>query len=108
MNFCWQALKKGKKSEPVETETLEDLGARRALKGQPGGPGLDLAEEIAKLSPEFRQVLVKRELESKSYQEIARELKLAPGTVMSRLARARQELSRRLKKKKALFGLFWD
>ena len=41
------------------------------------------------------------------YDEISKELKLAPGTVMSRLSRARKELKKRLEGKKALFESLW-
>jgi RNA polymerase sigma-70 factor (ECF subfamily) len=47
---------------------------------------------IAQLAPEFREVLILREMEDLSYREIA-EITGAPiGTVMSRLARARTQL----------------
>jgi RNA polymerase sigma factor (sigma-70 family) len=44
------------------------------------------------LPPEFREVLVMRELEEMSYREIAAATGLAIGTVMSRLSRARKRL----------------
>jgi RNA polymerase sigma-70 factor (ECF subfamily) len=44
------------------------------------------------LPTEFREVLVMRELEEMSYQEIADALGVALGTVMSRLSRARKRL----------------
>jgi RNA polymerase sigma-70 factor (ECF subfamily) len=47
---------------------------------------------IETLPLDFREVLVMRELEEMSYQQIAEALGLAPGTVMSRLSRARRRL----------------
>lgn len=49
---------------------------------------------IGKLPPLYREVLVLREIEDLSYREIAEILTLPVGTVMSRLARARQRLQR--------------
>jgi RNA polymerase sigma-70 factor, ECF subfamily len=47
---------------------------------------------IQQLSDEFREIILLREYEELSYQEIATVLKCPPGTVMSRLARARSKL----------------
>jgi RNA polymerase sigma-70 factor (ECF subfamily) len=47
---------------------------------------------IAQLSLEFREVILLREFEELSYQEIASLLDCPVGTVMSRLARARSKL----------------
>ena len=47
---------------------------------------------IEQLSLEFREVILLREFEELSYQEIASLLDCPPGTVMSRLARARAKL----------------
>ena len=47
---------------------------------------------IAMLSPLFREVLILRELESLSYEEIAQVVGIPVGTVMSRLSRARSML----------------
>ena len=49
---------------------------------------------IAELPPEFREVVVLRELEELSYREIAAIAAIPVGTVMSRLARARARLRR--------------
>jgi len=51
---------------------------------------------LEELPVEFREVLVLRELEGLSYKEIAAIAGLPLGTVMSRLARARQRLEQAL------------
>jgi RNA polymerase sigma-70 factor (ECF subfamily) len=52
----------------------------------------DLTVMLARLSPEHREVIVLRELEGMSYDQIAQVLELPRGTVESRLHRARQQL----------------
>ena len=47
---------------------------------------------IQQLPAEFREIILLREYEELSYQEIAAVLECPPGTVMSRLARARSKL----------------
>jgi RNA polymerase sigma-70 factor, ECF subfamily len=54
------------------------------------------------LPPEFREILVLRELEGLSYKEIAEVADLPVGTVMSRLARARRQLRESLSEKERL------
>jgi RNA polymerase sigma-70 factor (ECF subfamily) len=51
-----------------------------------------LRQALTELPVEFREVLVLRELEGLSYKEIAAVTNLPPGTIMSRLARARERL----------------
>jgi RNA polymerase sigma-70 factor (ECF subfamily) len=51
-----------------------------------------MAQAIDELAPEFREVIVLRELEGFSYKEIGAIAQIPVGTVMSRLARARQRL----------------
>lgn len=52
----------------------------------------DLAVMLEKLSEEHRQVLILRELQQMSYDQIARVLHVPRGTVESRLHRAREQL----------------
>jgi RNA polymerase sigma-70 factor (ECF subfamily) len=70
--------------EPGDPETLTIAARDRAL----------LNRLIADLPPEFREVVVLRELEELSYREIAAIAAIPVGTVMSRLARARARLRR--------------
>ena len=53
-----------------------------------------LDRAVAALPTEQRAVFVLRAVEEMSYEEIARALSISPGTVMSRLFRARQRLVR--------------
>ncbi len=58
-------------------------------------------EAIAGLDEQFREVLVLRDIQGLSYEELAETLDLPDGTVKSRLHRARRELMERLKP-------YWD
>src|SRR5216683_4297522 len=51
-----------------------------------------LYQALDRLGPEFREVIVLRELEGLSYKEIGDVTGVPIGTVMSRLARARRRL----------------
>jgi RNA polymerase sigma-70 factor (ECF subfamily) len=76
-----------------------------ALENAPGAatrssaPGVDaktdLSTMLESLTPEHRQVIVLRELEGLSYEEMAAALKIPRGTVESRLFRAREELRKK-------------
>src|SRR5262249_34154928 len=55
-----------------------------------------LRQALEKLPAEFREVIVLRELEGLTYQQIAAIAAIPLGTVMSRLARARQRLEENL------------
>jgi len=55
-----------------------------------------LREELDMLEPLWREILILRDVEGLSYGETAEALNVAPGTVKSRIHRARCELRRRM------------
>jgi RNA polymerase sigma-70 factor (ECF subfamily) len=57
-----------------------------------------IRQALEKLPVEFRELIVLREFEEMSYKEIASITGIPMGTVMSRLARARQQIKRCLAK----------
>ena len=56
-----------------------------------------LARALERLAPEFREVIVLRELQGLSYKEISDVAGVPVGTVMSRLSRARARLQEALR-----------
>ena len=87
--------------EQLETLHDESAGPDTALLQKADREVLQQA--IAALPLEFREILVMRELEAMSYKEISDIADVPLGTVMSRLARAREalrkDLHNRLKEK---------
>jgi RNA polymerase sigma-70 factor (ECF subfamily) len=76
---------------PVDVEDMaNDLALSTQARGE--GPLADVHRAMHGLSVEHRQVLVLAGVEELSYREIAEELGVPLGTVMSRLARARAAL----------------
>ena len=59
---------------------------------------------MSELPPDYRQILLLREMAGLSYGEISRELSLEEGTVKSRLFRARRSLAAILTRDGNLFG----
>jgi len=101
---CCLALLSTRRPAVVSLDELEVAQAEMA-DGSTQGPEeqLHLAQsaalvtgELERLPPEFREVLVLRELEELSYREIAAILNIPIGTVMSRLARGRKLMRKAL------------
>jgi RNA polymerase sigma factor, sigma-70 family len=73
---------------------VDDFADDLALSAEPGDRGevRDFVRAFAQLSEEHRTVLLLTGLEGLSYREVAEVLEVPIGTVMSRLARARERL----------------
>lgn len=91
-------LRRTRRRKPVTfTDPTETPGGGLAAKGSGLGSEakIDLATMLETLSPDHRQVIVLRELEGMSYEEMADAIGVPRGTVESRLHRAREELRKR-------------
>ena len=99
-NSCYDRLKqKGVREQYTFDETLHSTD-RQTLNPETSLLQAErselVRESLAELPPEYREVLVLRELEQLSYREIATIAGIPLGTVMSRLSRARQRLQQSL------------
>lgn len=75
---------KAQGQNPLKNATNKELGG-------------EIQQAIALLSEEHRQVLLLREVEGMSYEEIAEILEIPKGTIMSRLFHARRNMQRHLR-----------
>jgi RNA polymerase sigma-70 factor (ECF subfamily) len=97
--YTW--LRKNRPPEKIveindETLDIED-GPANAEMANPQFADTDAVRRaIADLPVEFREIVILREMEGFSYKEIADLAEVPIGTVMSRLARARKLLQKRL------------
>jgi RNA polymerase sigma-70 factor (ECF subfamily) len=79
-----------------ETFAVEDISADAQAVNPQFADADAVRRAIAELPVEFREVVILREMEGFSYKEIADLAEVPIGTVMSRLARARKLLQKRL------------
>jgi len=86
------------KTVEIDDETLdiEDVSANAEAANQPFADAGAVRRAISELPVEFREIVILREMEGFSYKEIADLAEVPIGTVMSRLARARKLLQKRL------------
>lgn len=73
----------------------DEIGAQDKA-GHASDVKMDIAAVLQQLPDDFREVLVLRELQHMSYEEIAAALEIPKGTVESRLHRARHALKTKL------------
>jgi RNA polymerase sigma-70 factor (ECF subfamily) len=96
-NACFSLLRANKAQQITEREDLDrhsftDANPERMVMLKEDLQGLRNCIEA--LPPEYREVLILRELEEFSYKEISTAAGVAMGTVMSRLNRARIRLEK--------------
>ena len=111
MNLAIDHLRKHRRAKPVELDEqhLEEGGGiaeesllPKMLGGNPGRALMDkeirarIDEALGELSENHRAVLVMRELEGMSYEEMAQAMSCSKGTIMSRLFHARKNMQTRL------------
>jgi len=103
----WRKVKK-RGEQSLKQDSANANSIHRAMESQNAeNPGTLYERKlvhaaIEQLPPEFREVILLREFEEFSYHEIAGILDCPPGTVMSRLARARAKIGILLSKAGAI------
>lgn len=92
--------------DPAPGSDTDGRRPRIDLEGASRSPGESLlaqerrdlvVQAIGSLPPEFREIVILRDMRDQSYEEIAELLEVPLGTVRSRLHRARMELKERLR-----------
>jgi RNA polymerase sigma-70 factor, ECF subfamily len=109
MNLAIDHLRKHRRARPVELDEqrLEEGSADdgllpKLLGGHPGRALMDkeirtrIDQALGELSDNHRAVLVMRELEGLSYEEMAQAMGCSKGTIMSRLFHARKNMQKQL------------
>lgn len=97
VNHCLNLRRRRRREQTriaADAETLTDSGGPTPLEQTSAAEERELLlRRLQRLGPDLAAVLVLREIEGQSYREIAEILGVPSGTVMSRLARARQKLA---------------
>lgn len=102
-NVCLDFLRARKRRQTVSLSVVDDEGEETELEisDESASPEKLLERSMTRdavrrglqeLAPEYRQILILRELQGMSYDEIAETLGLESGTVKSRIFRARKKL----------------
>lgn len=103
-NTCYTMLKSKKSFVEIDFENaIEDPSPTAEAVLSENTTAREIRRSLDELSVQHREILILREIEELSYDEIAEVLDLPEGTVMSRLARARQLLKKKLSVKGDLY-----
>ncbi|MEI6808835.1 MAG: sigma-70 family RNA polymerase sigma factor [bacterium] len=111
VNVCRNRLRQSKRRAAFEVRSLDNVDVPGGLPVEASTPVRDcpdgqlervemmkLVEKcIAELPAEFAEVIVMRDLQGMSYEEVAAGLDCSLGTVKSRLSRARQAVKEKLR-----------
>ena len=103
-NTCLDALRARRPSVPME----EYSDAAVSREGNPDEQaenselGRGIRTAVEELSEKYRSVLVLKDMEGLKYEEVAEILSITPGTVKSRLFRAREKLRKILEEKQVI------
>jgi RNA polymerase sigma-70 factor (ECF subfamily) len=102
-NACIDYYRSVKRERKIVSGDVNDLKNFRFQGMSPQG-NMEAAERskalrqsLSELPDDLRHVLILRDLQGKSYKEIADQLNLAEGTVKSRIHRGRAELAEKIK-----------
>jgi len=101
-NLCFSLFRRRRRRPESSLEAQAEAGVQWATHDDPAEHAERSERDrrvqaaFAKLSEEHQAVLALRAVQDLSYEEIAAALKIPPGTVMSRLSRARAELRKKL------------
>ncbi len=116
-NTCLDELRKRKKRFSEIPLTVEDEETDKTIKEYAidrNGPDSIylkkerqrlISDEIKKLSPDYKQMIILRDIQGLSYEEISEICEVNIGTIKSRINRGRNQLRERLMKYKELFEL---
>ena len=108
-NLCLDAARKKSRSEPVDARDEDEAEIEAAMdpvSSALAGPQRatlnaelrdKLEEALQSLSENHRSILLLREIDGLSYEELARVLGIRKGTVMSRLFHARLKMQKKLR-----------
>ncbi len=98
-NRCLDLLRRGarRRTEPAELTELSSPGQEQPEAVAEKREMLELLKtQLMAMEPDQREIVLLRDYHDLSYAEVADVLAIPPGTVMSRLHRARTELRRRM------------
>ncbi len=91
-----QPLERGEEDEPSPAETVPDLRYAPETRLEQQELRQAILQGLRALPRAQKEILLLREVQGLSYEEIGAALSLAPGTVRSRIARAREALRKKL------------